>query len=281
MTISTLADGFHPDLPADQYFALERLSVSGAKQLLKSPLHYLTDRTSPRAETAALRMGSALHCAVLEPEKYALEYATAPECDRRTKAGKELWAEFQAQAEGRTVLSAAEAEPVQMMANSIKAHPLAPKLITGGQAEISMTWTDPATGIPCKARADYYKPESGAIIDLKTCTDASPQGFARQALNFGYHMQGAAYLSGANELGAKVTDFVIVAIEKSPPYAIGIYRLSDAHLQLGHLRWLEACERYKECTETGQWPGYSDSITELELPTWAARELYSETLEEN
>lgn len=276
-----LKNGIYPDLPADDYFADPRLSNSGSKQLLRSPKHYQHDRTSPRTETAALRMGSALHCAVLEPEKYALEYATAPECDRRTKAGRELWGRFQAEAEGRTVLTAAEAEQVQLMANSIAAHPLAPKLISGGQAEVSLLWSDPTYGTPCKARADYLQADAGVIIDLKTCTDASPQGFARQALNYQYHTQGACYLSGANALGLKVTDFVFIAIEKSPPYAIGIYRLSDAHLELGHRRWAEACELYKRCTESGLWPGYSDTITELTLPGWAASELYIDPTEEN
>ena len=31
-----------------------------------------------------------------------------------------------------------------------------------------------------------------------------------------------------------------------------------------------ALEVFAECTETGVWPGYSDDIAYLSLPTWAA-----------
>jgi hypothetical protein len=34
--------------------------------------------------------------------------------------------------------------------------------------------------------------ESGAV-DIKTTTDASPEGFRRQASNFDYHLQAAIY----------------------------------------------------------------------------------------
>jgi hypothetical protein len=273
-------NGYHPDLPAEQYFALHRLSASGAKLILHSPLHYQHDRASPRTETPALKLGTAAHMAVAEPDRYSLEVATLGPCDRRTKAGKEYYNAFMAANEGKIILSEDEARIVEGMAKSVHSHPLAAKLLEGAAVEVSMLWRDPATGCDCKGRMDLFKPDAGAILDIKTTLDASPSGFAKQALNFGYHIQAAAYLSGANTLGADIRDFIIIAVEKSPPFACAVYRLSDAHLELGHRRWAEACSTYQRCTESGEWPGYGDTIQELTLPNWAANELYIDPTEE-
>lgn len=270
--------GFHAHMAFDQYLGLPRLSASGAKLLARSPAHFWHNRTHPAPETPALKVGKAVHALALEGrEAFAAAFTVAPECDRRTKEGKALWADHLAASEGRTVLTATESELVEGMAAGILAHPLAPALIEGGEAEVSMIWTDPETGAPCKGRLDLARLADGAIIDLKTTLDASPAAFARAVLNYGYATQAAAYLSGASALGADVTDFVIIAVEKSPPFAVGIYRMPAAALELGRRRWAEACRLFASCRESGQWPGYGDAIQELTLPGWAISELYEST----
>jgi len=270
--------GFHPDLAFPDYLALDRLSPSGAKVLTRSPAHYRHHRDYPPAETPALRIGKATHALALEGHHaFDRAFCVAPECDRRTREGKALWGEFVAASDGKTVLTASEAELVEGMAAGILAHPLAPALIEGGTPELSMVWNDSETGCPCKGRADLARLADGAIIDLKTTIDASPAAFSRSALSFGYHTQAAAYLSGAAALGADVRDFLILAVEKSPPFAVGIYRLPDAALELGRRRWQEACALYVQCVESGRWPGYPEAITELALPNWATAELSEST----
>ena len=95
-----------------EYQALAALNYSGAKELLKSPAHYQTWLAAPQKESAALRVGSAVHAAVLEPGHYAADFAVAPDVDRRTKEGKEKWAEFQTLHAGKTILTTDEAELV-------------------------------------------------------------------------------------------------------------------------------------------------------------------------
>ena len=270
-----IATGFHRDLPFPDYLALDRLSPSRAKLLSKSPAHDRYNRDHPPTETPALRIGKAVHSLALEGRPaFDRAFTVAPECDRRTNAGKALWGEFVAASEGKTVLTAAESEQVAGMAAGILAHPLAPALLADGTPELSLIWDDPETGCPCKGRADLARLEAGAILDLKTTLDASPAAFARAVLNYGYATQAAAYLTGAAALGADVTDFIIVAVEKSAPFAVGIYRMSDAALELGRRRWREACALYAQCLESGRWPGYPETITELALPNWAMSELY-------
>ena len=277
-----IAPGFHPDLPFTSYLALECLSPSGAKVLTRSPAHYRHHRDHAPAETAALRIGKAVHSLALEGRPaFDLAFAVEPKADGRTKEGKAIKAAFAESAEGKTIITASEAELVEGMAAGILSHPLASALLADGTPELSMLWDDPETGCPCKGRADLARLADGAIIDLKTTIDASPAAFARSALSFGYHTQAAAYLSGAAALGADAGDFIIVAVEKAAPFAVGIYRLPDAALELGRRRWREACALYAQCLESGRWPGYAEGIQELALPNWAVSELYENTDETN
>ncbi len=273
-----IAPGFHPNIAFPEYLALGRLSPSGAKLLLKSPAHYHHNRTHPAPETPALRIGKAAHSLALEGrDAFAAAFAVEPKADGRTREGKAIKAAFAEEAEGKTILTATEAELVEGMAGGILAHPLAPDLLAEGAPELSLIWDDTGTGCPCKGRADLARLEVGAIIDLKTTLDASPGAFARSAVGYGYHVQAAAYLAGARALGADVRDFVILAVEKSAPFAVGIYRLPDAALELGRRRWREACELYAACLESDRWPGYGDGIRELILPGWALSEFYAES----
>ena len=262
--------GFHPDLAFPDYLALDRLSPSGAKVLTRSPAHYRHHRDHPPVETPALRIGKALHSLALEGRAaFDLAFTVAPECDRRTNAGKALWADFTAASEGKTVLTASEAELVEGMAAGILAHPLTPALIEGGTPELSMLWTDPESGAECKGRADLARLADGCLLDLKTALSAAPGDFARSVLAYGYHCQAAAYESGCKALGAEIRDFLFVVVEKSPPFLAAVYRLPDSFLELGRRQWAAACRTYAECRERDAWPGYAPGITELELPRWA------------
>ncbi len=273
-----IATGFHPGLPFEQYRDLERLNPSGAKLLLKSPAHFHHARLHPPPETAALRIGKAAHSLALEGrDAYAAAFAAEPKADGRTREGKAIKAAFAEEAEGKTILTATEGELVEAMAAGILAHPLAPALIEGGEAELSLIWTDPETGAECKGRTDLARLTDGCLVDLKTALSAAPEDFARSVLNYGYHVQGAAYLSGAAALGAEIRDYLFVVVEKAPPYLAAVYRLPDSFLELGRRQWATACRLYAECRERNAWPGYAPGITELELPRWAWTDAPDET----
>ncbi len=262
--------GFHPDLAFPDYLALDRLSPSGAKVLTRSPAHYRHHRDHPPTETPALRIGKALHSLALEGRAaFDRAFAVEPKADGRTREGKAIKAAFAESAEGKTIITASEAELVEGMAAGILAHPLAPALIEGGTPELSLIWDDLETGAPCKGRADLARLADGCLLDLKTALSAAPGDFARSVLAYGYHCQGAAYESGCKALGAEIRDFLFLTVEKSPPFLAAVYRLPDSFLELGRRQWAAACRTFAECRERDAWPGYAPGITELELPRWA------------
>jgi hypothetical protein len=91
-----------------EYRAFPAFNQSAAKHILTSPAHYQAYINTPQEETKALRFGTFVHSAVLEPHTLDDLYATAPDCDRRTKEGKAAWAEFATANAGKTILDAEE-----------------------------------------------------------------------------------------------------------------------------------------------------------------------------
>jgi len=109
------------------------ISSSQLKTLLKSPAHFQHSLNAEHQETPALTLGRAVHCLALEPDEYPQRFAHLPEgIDRRTKAGKEAYAEFESEAEGKIVLKLAEAEQVSKVVDAIKSHPAAVLILKGG-----------------------------------------------------------------------------------------------------------------------------------------------------
>ena len=230
----------------------------------------------PNKETPAMKLGTATHCAILEPERFDIEYVEAPVVDRRTKDGKALWSEVEQS--GRIILSHDEYSKVTNMANAIRDHELASKLISGGVSEQSVYWeqrvsTLEVPEILCKSRPDYVKPmkKGYVIVDIKTTQDAYISEFQRKAYyKYSYHLQAAHYIRGFEAVtGEKVIAFIYIAIESELPYAISIFKAGEDYLRAGSEETQELYELYANCVAKDEWPSYSSEIQELRLPKWA------------
>jgi hypothetical protein len=247
----------------EQYHADPAVSASHLHAIARSPYHYwsryLDPNRKPVEPTAAMRLGSLMHCAVLEPDELLQRYGVAP--DRRTKAGKEQ-AERMA-TEGMEAVSESDMALALSMASSVRNHPAAAALLAQGKAEQSFWWDDLPTGLRCKCRPDWYY--GATVVDLKTTTDASPAGFARSVATFRYHVQASHYLAGLH--GAE--RFVFIAVEKTAPYAVAVYELDAEAMAAGNELRLRDLRMIADCRATGEWPGYGDDCQALSLPKWA------------
>jgi hypothetical protein len=265
------------------------LSCSAIKQLLRSPAHYLAWAQSEidTGETPAQAFGKAFHCALLEPERFAQVYVTLGEdAPRRpsitqieaakpspaTVAAIQFWDGLQRS--GRKVLSLADANRIDAMLASVQSHPWAARLIRGGQSEVTLRWNDETTGLRCKARADYYvEAPARYVLDVKTCTDASPEGFAAACARYQYHLQHAHYCDGFRALGLPLASYFLLAVENEAPYVCQPYALDAAAEVAGFQLRERGAARLAECLKTDRWPGYSDDLPTLSLPAWATRNL--------
>jgi hypothetical protein len=262
--------GVFDGMPAEQYFAVEALSQSGATKLLRSPAHYKLDRDKRSEPTAAMQFGTAVHTGVLEPDRFAATVVAAPKVDRRTNAGKAEWSAFVESSVGRIVLDRADYDAARRCVDAVLAHPGARALLDGARREVSAFWLDPKYNIPCKARFDALN--HGGIVDVKTTDDASPDAFARSIAKWGYHRQSAHYSDGHEvALGTPSAFFALIVVEKEPPHAVACYAMPDVGVLAGRREMATARARYAHCIAAGEWPAYPDTIETIALPKWLLR----------
>ena len=201
-----------------EYRHCPAVSRSELWRLHESPQKFRYYKDNPVEPTQALSFGQVLHKLVLEPEEFFDVYAVAPVCDRRTKAGKQAWQDFEESSAGKTVVSADMYDQAVSMRDSIMAEPFAVRLLNGDR-EVEFFWTDDLTGEQCKCRVDCLNPNFSrpVVVDLKSTEDASNDGFMRHAVNYGYDFQSAMYSEGVKWNTGENPLFVFIAVEKNPP----------------------------------------------------------------
>lgn len=246
-----------------KYDEINAVNKSTLWEMRKSPLHYwhLTHDT-PKKDTPAMKFGRAVHAMLLTPHKFNELYTVAPECDRRTKEGKAIWAELMES--GKEIISQEDMDTILAMKNEFS--PIRRRFLWNEeyQTEKALTWTDNETGVECKARLDVCMPD--IIIDYKTTTDASTTAFMREALRYGYDLQAAMYLEAARANGYRPKGFIFIAQEKTAPYLVNILYAGDAFLDRGAWIMRDLLSKYRECRDSDTWPGYGEN--ELILPEW-------------
>lgn len=252
------------------YLAVPAMSNSALKLLRKSPAHYIAGRDPNEEQKPALRRGSLLHTLVLEPEYMPIRYRVKPEgMSFATKDGK-AWRE--AMPEGVEIVTEAEHYAAQRQAQNLRNVPEIGSLLGAGVSEVSFFWTDEATGVLCKGRADWvFSTTSGVVLlDLKSTEDASPERFGMSCARYGYHMQAAWYSDGWKQAaGRDVLGFVFGAVESAWPHVAAPYMLDDDAISKGRAECRRLLGTYAECLEADHWPAYTDAIQTITLPAWA------------
>lgn len=265
-----------------------RISNSGLKLIGKSPAHYyakyLDPNRGPEVRTKALRHGSAIHAAILEPTEFKNLFATVPVHAPNKPTSAQLrakkpsdetveaiawWSAWEAENVGKEILTAAEFALSQNVKDAVYNHPAAAMLLEMVRCEETFVFEEPQSGAPCKIKTDAFSENTGLIVDIKTCEDASDRGIIRSVLTYGYDHQAAFYFDGFTyATGNKPYGFAFIFVEKEPPFAVNVKYVPSEMFALGRRKYLANCLTYMECKRTDQWPAYGDEITPIELPDY-------------
>jgi len=261
--------GIYYDVPFSDYVQIDAVNHSLLWEMEnRSPLHARWKQDHPQEDTPAMRIGRAAHALILEPETFEQRWAVAPDVDRKTKAGKESYAQFVDGSGDRDVIAASEFESIQEMAKAIEGQRLH-KLVRTGKAEVVLIWDDPDTGLRCKGRLDYLHQERGLfVIDFKTTECAAEDAFAYSIQRYGYFSQAAFYCMGCEEVLGQTPGYTWLVAEKSAPYAVAAYQIQSATLNAGTEFCRRALQRYARCAANDEWPGYPDAVTPIDMPRW-------------
>jgi hypothetical protein len=244
------------------YDGIQALNYSGSKELLKSPAHYQAYLNQEREETKALRMGSLIHCAVLQPEMLNEKFVTAPICDKRTKEGKAIFSEFESSLKpGMTVVSAEESAECHIIASAAK-HALERQGVEFEMTEFMFT-TDHC-GVQLKCAIDGVA--DGYLYDLKTTEDASPAGILKSIRAYRYNLQAYFYrLCFETAFERRLLGFRFLFIEKAPPYATAWVEIGPELMSYACSDFEKALALYRECTTLNSWPAYGDEVQVIDI----------------
>lgn len=263
---NSLANGIYDNLSFAEYHNDSAIGSSTLKTIIQKTPAHIAAKSSISSSVA--NIGSAVHCAILEPEKFASAVICGPD-NRRGNAWKDIVAE--ADINGQIVLIEDEYNEIARIRDAVFACKTARTLLDAKLvAERSLFWTDKNTGLRCKARPDLVTTNYD-IVDVKTTLSAHPDSFSRDVLKYGYHIQEAHYVDGAfetHEGDFKSQGFVFLCIEKKEPYACAVYRLDAQTVREGLNLRNRGLSRYKECKDANHWPSYPDGVQELKIPSY-------------
>jgi len=262
--------GVYEDVPFAVYAKIPAVNNTKLGRLNHCPASIF----NPIEDTKALRFGRALHVHVLEGELiFHSRYAIAPQCDKRTKEGKAIYANFVAASLGKDLIDEDEYELILQMKESLFNHPYAKILLRQGQGERTIIWRHDETGHLCKSRTDWTPgDEAGIILDLKGLAEVNERKFisACVAEDRGYARAAAFYLDGTSRaLGKKFNCFAFICVEKEAPCKVEIYTMEDDMLAWGRDEYFRLMRYLRQLEEANSFPAYVHGGTvPIYRPAW-------------
>ena len=239
-------------------------------KISESPEKYKWATEHPIEPTPALIFGAATHKYILEKDDFYDEYAVAPNVDRRTKEGRDIWNLFTQENENKSIVGADDFTVMNDMRNALVDCPLANKLIYGkGQTETPFFWTDKDTGEQCKVKLDRLVriDRRFVVVDYKTALSAKTDVFVHDMIKFGYTLQAAMYTEAVMKCKRIKyrPDFIFVVQEKKAPYSVNvIYVANDSSvMQYGQDQFREFIGILHQCNETGYFYNYMGAFGEM------------------
>lgn len=198
----------------DDYRALTRVSNSDLTRLKEEHLGYGLDSTIPagpsirRQLAKAQVFGRAFHQHLLEPESLGtVMQQLLPD-----------------------VLAPKQTEQLDTLMKTIRQDAFCRRYLRQSERERVVLFTDPATGVPCKARLDmlYTSPKrrNALIIDVKTTSARTQAQFLESCYTYDYDRQAAFYLDSLRHAdndewhNTRQFRFVFVGVMKQRPHRL-------------------------------------------------------------
>lgn len=266
------------DVDAETYHADRTAISNSAKEcFIESPRKYhgiyvtgTQDRDEP---TPAMLLGSALHVAVLERDRFdAGAVVVSPKFEGEgSRAARAKW---KAENFGNLVISAEQYPKLLGMREAVLSDPIASSILNHyGQREHSIRWMDEATGLWLKSRRDHATADF--LADIKGTPAVDPESFAKHALNMGWHRQAAFYIEGERCYRGKRLPFVFIAVSPDLPHDVVCHELDEEFLRLGHEQNESVLLDIRCAINSGRWDApYQRQVNKIGAPRWAFNKDY-------
>lgn len=284
-----MENGIHKDLSIDDYHQNPtHISASKLKKAKKATNFILVESDDDDSKRQMYDFGNAFETALIEPEKFNeevciidLKKRPVPDKNFQTAANRD-WKKAQIELAGDKYIlmqndKKESNEDLQAMVKSCNDKPFIKSLVSTSEKQVSIFWKDLESGLSLKTRPDLIKetPNGVVIVDVKTCKDASPNGFAKDAATLNYPIQATMQIQGVEEMIGPVSHYFYLAVEKTAPYNAQLYRLTDEDREFFDGQTRELYSKVAKAKESGIYPGYEEQadnaqgIIDLPIPLWA------------
>ena len=198
---------------------------------------------------------------------------------KSSKHYKELEGEFMEENKSKYIISDTgdeSLETIQIISTRCRNDEWIALLLNNVQYQNSLYWIDKNTGVKVKTRPDMSQVKSNSLINIKTCSDASPESFSRDLAKFSYPLQACVEISGAEATGLmdKVEHYFWLVLEKTAPFNVQLYEfdMGDVNVLMDDYHYI--LRKVKQSQETNIWPGYGAAadnkygILKAKIPSW-------------
>lgn len=245
-----------------------------------SPAHlraYLAGEIA-RTDSPDMRFGRAMHCMVLEPERFTAAFPVAGRCQQALTSG-----ERKGQACGNTgsrlvdgqwrcgthgkdgvepsdFVTAGESSRLQKLGKRLKESPANQFLARPGYSECVIQWQQ--LGFTLKTRIDRLAVEQDRItlIDLKKMQVGKGgwEDCQRSCLNYGYHIATWFHLMAVRAaFGDSIAvESYLLFVEDSEPFGTHLLCVSDDDLEIADHQVVSRLSAYHRCLKSGKWFDY-------------------------
>lgn len=269
-----MRDGVY-DLSHEQYHYSSGVSRSALELFRTSPALYayrVLGKNPEQRKSRAFEEGTAIHAAILEPERFETDFVIKPSFNRKSASGRaeEVSWDEAARKAGKVGVAEDDRERYLIIADRARKNKVVRELglLDGGVAEKSIYRTHEVTGLQLKCRPDYWWPEKNWMLDVKSTDSANPRTFVQKSVaSYGYHRQEAFY-----RYVGQAERFIFLAVEKTEPYFTSVIELHADDVLLGWHETEQSLFEMADCLRVNEWTGYDAKIHSPRLPDWVQRQ---------
>lgn len=227
------------------------LSYSALKELKKSPRHFIYYRNKVWTPPTDVQVNGHLveyliaevHIDKMRDDvSWKNKFYEMPNIRNQGAANKMEIAKHITAAEGKMIIKVGMLEKAMDAVEVAMANPQVRQLIDNKtRTQTKLEWRERIEFegkdyyVPMIGYSDFESSDGGVtpiVVDIKTTTDASADGFARQISKMFYHLQMGTYSIGYHKAQYKFPRFQWLAIETSPPYGANVIELSSKDLEI-------------------------------------------------
>lgn len=255
----------------DEYRAACGLNPSSIKQ--PSPKHVKYAYENQGETTDAMRLGTAVHTLVWEPEKFAAEVVTF-KGTRTTRDGAPTgkWAECVEANEGKLILKPDAYERTVAIATAVCSEPLVQELAREGLAETAVFTVE--NNLQCRGLMDWISTDTRTLCDLKVVNSIDDRMFGNAVQRYGWDVSMSLYRRWFQNESGKAIDFVkFIAVESKPPFDVVVVPVDQAVLDAAWIKASAMIAQVQFAIQSGWWPGIArGKEVPLYVPAYVMRE---------